>query len=189
MLVLNFTFPGNLSRGESAITLISDLKCALEDPRVEIQDRDLVALSELAPEEYWTQVQEFPCVASIRVYSEIKATAVNPPEIAQIWFRVTKANPDSFIKSHWARASFVFPPPFSSKPPEVMDVNSNQLYVKHNIEVLTMDRSVTKKQVPGIGFLRDFSDLWAQICNLLTGWISWAGLWLLFVSLTFALRF
>jgi hypothetical protein len=39
-----------------------------------------------------------------------------------------------------------------------------------------------------LGILRNLGDFWAQILNFLTGWISWAGLWLLLVIWVYVKR-
>ena len=178
IILLNFSYPGNISRGESVITLISDIKCALEDPKVNISKSDLDSLEKLSSSAYWRETQSFPCTSSIQVFSGLKSTILQPRSIIPLWVRVGINNPNSYIMAHMSRSSFILPPPFSFKPSEVIDLNSSNLYLKHNIEFLTMDRSVTNQQIPGLGIIRNLSDFWAQILNSLTGWISWAGFWL-----------
>jgi hypothetical protein len=64
--------------------------------------------------------------------------------------------------------------------------DSTDINTRQNVEFLTMDRSVSSQNLKLFNSFRDFSDLLAFSINLMTGWLSWAGLWLVLIFLIIA---
>jgi hypothetical protein len=186
LCISNFTFPGLSHNDMKGISLVSDIKCAIEDSSTQIDPAQLSTLSSMATIEFWKSNQGYSCASSNQVFTNLDMTKISDSELIALWFSLGKNNPGSYIKAHLIKGKVAIPPPVSSKPSDVFDLSSLDINSRQNVEFLTMDRSVSVADLGLIGTLRDFTDLLAFSINLITGWLSWAGLWLVLIFLLIA---
>jgi hypothetical protein len=186
LCIWNFTFPGLSPNEMRGISLVSDIKCAVEDPSAQLSPIQLRSLSSMATMQFWQSNQGYPCASSNQVFSNLDMSGVSDSELISLWLSLGKNNPGSYLKAHLIKGNAAIPPPFSTKPSEVFDLNSTDINTRQNVEFLTMDRSVSYQNLKLFNSFRDFSDLLAFSINLMTGWLSWAGLWLVLIFLIIA---
>ena len=187
VFILNFSFPGLSPNDMTGISLASDIKCAVEDSSTEISPSQIKTLSLMAPFDFWKLNQGYTCASSNQVFSNLDMTGISDSELVALWVSLGKSNPGAFIKAHLIKAGVAIPPPLSNKPSEVFDLGALDINTRHNVEFLSMDRSVSVNNKL-LGAFRDVADLLAFSINLITGWLSWAGLWLLYISFSIARR-
>lgn len=188
MIVVNFIFPNISPSNLKWVSLVSDIKCATEDQSNVLNTQQQDMLASLAPIDYWTEKQDYSCAASNEIISSLSFSEITGPQILRLWFSIGRDNPGPYIKAHLIKGGFALPPPFSTKPKDVFDLNSLDLEKRHNNEFLIMDRSAQPPKGVLVDTLRNIVDLLAYTMNLFTGWIAWAGLWLAFVVATFSKR-
>jgi len=186
--ISNFAFPNLSPNDMKGISLVSDIKCAVEDPSTKLDPIQLRTLSSMQTIEFWSSNQGYQCASSNQVFSNLDMSGVSDSELISLWLSLGKNNPGSYIKAHFIKGNVAIPPPFSNKPSDVFDLNSIDINARYSVEFLTMDRSVSQQNSKFFNIFRDFSDLLAFSINLTASWISWAGLWLVIIFLLIARR-
>lgn len=181
---LTVALPSKAHQGMKLITLISDLKCVLQDNPSYLGNSELKPLLSLQTKDFWLSQIGTKCLDANFIYGQLNHEKIVNVEVLKSYFYILQKEPEEVIKYHLVKSGYALPPPIVGLPPNRYDLSS----YSSDISTIKANELLPVARSDGFTFnfmeiLRNVLDLFTYTINLRTDLIGWAGAWLIVIIL------